>query len=101
MLRRVRLSVSAARDLARMREWYSQPGSGPTAKARVRRITATLRSLQRHPLLGHPDRDTPDLRLLVSEGHVIVYRVANDTGATADAGDVEIIRIWGPGQERG
>jgi Txe/YoeB family toxin of Txe-Axe toxin-antitoxin module len=34
------------------------------------------------------------------EKHRIVYRVENDTDDNATAGDVEIIRIWRPGQNR-
>ena len=37
-------------------------------------------------------------RLLVSQRHRIVYRITPDTGDTLTAGDVFLVRIFGPGQ---
>ena len=34
------------------------------------------------------------------EGHRIVYVVDPDTGRNADAGDVTVLRVFGPGQLR-
>jgi hypothetical protein len=38
------------------------------------------------------------LRVAVAERHRIVYSVNPDTGDNATAGDVEVLRIYGPGQ---
>ncbi len=36
--------------------------------------------------------------MLVCEGHRILYTLAPDTGITSTAGEVVLIRIFGPGQ---
>lgn len=39
----------------------------------------------------------PGLRNLVREGYVIVYRVDQDTGNSATAGDVMVLAVFPPG----
>ena len=38
---------------------------------------------------------------MVVERHVVVYRVSPDTGEDFTSGDVEVLRVFGPGQDRG
>jgi len=79
--------------------WLSQPGSGPRARRRALHIRADINALANHPCLfalgDHPGR-----REFTSEGYRIVYIVRPDTGLNATAGDVEVLRVFGPGQSR-
>jgi len=36
----------------------------------------------------------------VAGGYRVIYAVTPDTGDNATAGDVEVLRVFGPGQER-
>ncbi len=40
------------------------------------------------------------MRQMIVERHVVVYRVAPDTGDNRTAGDVLVVRVFGPGQQR-
>jgi hypothetical protein len=42
----------------------------------------------------------PGTRELPVEGHRIVYEVHPDTGNNVTAGDVTVLRVFGPGQSR-
>ncbi len=46
-----------------------------------------------------PIGDYPPFRERVAEGYVIVYEVSPDTDDNRTAGDVEVARVFGPGQE--
>lgn len=94
------LSATATRDLGQIRAWYSQPGSGPRAKRRASAILQAMRDLERHPPIGAPSEE-PGVRERVVEEHTVIYRVQNDTGVAGQGGDIEVIRIWQPGQNRG
>ena len=101
MAARVLVSDAALADLDAARSWLTQPGAGPRAAERLRRITAALRDLGRHPLRW-PEGEHPGVRERQVEGYRILYRVASaagDGGATA-AGDVLVARVFGPGQDR-
>jgi hypothetical protein len=37
---------------------------------------------------------------MTCEGHRVIYRVQPDTGLNATAGDVLVLRVFGPGQSR-
>ncbi len=101
MARRVFLSPSAARDLDRIREWYGQPGAGEAARARVKGILDALQNLRNHPHLGvRYDEGGTGARALVVRDHVIVYRILGDADGTGGPGDIQVGRIYGPGQSR-
>ena len=99
MARRVSLSDQAAVDLNAIYRWQSQPGSGAAAKRRLQAIRDTIERLRHHPCL-YALGDQPGTREVSSEGHRIVYVVDPDTGRNADAGDVTVLRVFGPGQSR-
>ncbi len=82
-----------------IRHWQFQPGSGAAAKRRVQAILRTIQGLRHHPCL-YARGDLPGTREVSSEGHRIVYVVDPDTGRNADAGDVTVLRVFGPGQLR-
>ena len=99
MPRRIRLSDAAIDDLIAIRSWQFQPGSSGVAKRRVRSILNTIGQLRSHPCL-FARGDQSGTREVSSEGHRIVYVVDPDTGRNADAGDVTVLRVFGPGQMR-
>lgn len=97
LIRAVRLTEDAARDLDGVRAWFTQPGAGAQAARRLGHILVSIDRLADHPCLyprvGHH-------RELSVEGHRVIYRVTPDTDRDATAGDVLVLRIWGPGQNR-
>ena len=99
MPRGVFLSEAATRDLLRVREWYSQPGAGEKAQAKVRHILEAIEELRDRPT-SFAKGGKHGTRTRLVERHRIVFRVENDTGDNGTAGDVEIVRIWSPGQNR-
>lgn len=88
----------AAVDLRGARTWLLQPGSGPDARARWEALRDARRSLRDHPYLGRRDEGHEGCRVLSVSGHRIVYQVTPDTGDAETAGDVEVLRVFGPGQ---
>jgi plasmid stabilization system protein ParE len=97
--KRVSLSDQAVVDLNAIYRWQLQPGSGPAAKRRLQAIRDTIARLRHYPCL-YARGDQPGTREVSSEGHRIVYVVDPDTGRNADAGDVTVLRVFGPGQLR-
>jgi plasmid stabilization system protein ParE len=65
---------------------------------RLRRIATAIAKLAEHPC-RYPIQQHGRREFSV-EGHRIVYRVTPDTGANETAGDVLVVRVFGPGQSR-
>ena len=99
MPRSIRLSPAAEEDLEAIRAWLSQPGSGPRAWARRRAIAQAIRDLARHPS-RYPVGEHEGVRGRSVEGHRVLYAVVPDTGDDRTAGDVLVLRVFGPGQSR-
>jgi hypothetical protein len=99
MVRRIDYSHLSVLDLAQMRRWMNQTGSGLRAKDRARTITKAVREL-RHEPVQWPKGEEPGTRQRVVEGYTIVYSVDPDTNDRVTAGDVYVLRIYGPGQGR-
>lgn len=99
MPRVVRLTPEARDDLSAIRQWYSQPGSGAAARRRAQSIVSAIERLNEHPCRhargGHPN--TGEFSVV---GHRVIYEVHPDTGRNETAGDVLVLRIFGPGQNR-
>jgi hypothetical protein len=78
-----------------------QPGSGPAAWHKLDAILAAIEDLRdypcRFPLGAHPGVRERQC----AGGYRALYRVRPDTGSDATAGDVRVLRVFGPGQERG
>jgi plasmid stabilization system protein ParE len=87
----------AADDLAAMRRWYSQPGAA--AKRRAQAIVDAIERLRDMPCLPARGR-RPGTREFTAQGHRIIYRVDPDTDSNTTAGDVLVLRVFGPGQDR-
>jgi len=98
--RRLRFTDDALADLAAAQSWLTQAGSGPTARQRLAAIRADIRRLKQHPCL-YPVVDHPDVRELpCAGGYRALYEVDPDTGVSATAGDVIVLRVYGPRQAR-
>jgi plasmid stabilization system protein ParE len=90
----------ALADLEEATIWLTQPGSGPTAWRRLAAIRDSIERLCEHPCLW-PVGQHPGVRELPCEGgYRALYEVVPDTGRDGTAGDVIVLRVYGPGQDR-
>ena len=70
------------------------------AQRRLAAIRADIRRLKQHPCL-YPVGQHPGVRELpCAGGYRALYRVNPDTGRDETAGDVIVLRVYGPGQDR-
>jgi plasmid stabilization system protein ParE len=100
MPRRLSYTDEARDDLDAIRRWLTQPGSGPAALRRLAEIRAEINRLRQYPCL-YPAGDHPGVRELPCEGgYRALYRVRSDAGRNDTAGDVLVLRVFGPGQLR-
>jgi plasmid stabilization system protein ParE len=87
-------------DLIAIRGWLTQPGAGQAARKRLTGIRAAIRLLQDDPCL-FPAGEHPGVRELPCDGgYRAPYRMIPDTGRSETAGNVLVLRIFGPGQDR-
>jgi plasmid stabilization system protein ParE len=89
----------ALRDLDSIRLWFHQTGAGPRGRRSYGKIRAAIERLTGFPCL-YSVGDHPGWREMSCEGHRVIYRVEPDTGQSATAGDVLVLRVFGPGQNR-
>jgi plasmid stabilization system protein ParE len=90
----------ALRDLEAITNWLTQPGSGPAARRRLTAIWSAIERLREHPCL-YPVGQHPGVRELpCAGGYRALYEVRPDTGRSETAGDVRVLRVFGPGQSR-
>ena len=100
MPRRLSYTEKALDDLDAARRWLTQPGSGPAARRELAAIRADIRRLQQEPCQWAVG-DMPGVRELpAAGGWRVLYEVDPDTGRSATAGDVRVLRVYGPGQDR-
>jgi hypothetical protein len=89
----------ALADLASIRAWLTQPGSGSTARRRPAAIRAAIRRLKHDPF---PVGGHAGTRALPCErGYRAMYDLHPDAGRSETAGDELVLRVFSPGQERG
>lgn len=101
MPRRLRYTDEALTDLISIRDWLTQPGAGSAAKHRLAAIRAAIRRLKQYPCL-YPVGDHAGTREVpCAGGYRALYEVDADTGRNDTAGDVLVLRVFGPGQDRG
>jgi hypothetical protein len=63
-------------------------------------IRAAINRLRQHPC-RYPSGQHPGVRELPCDGgYRALYRVVPDTGRDETAGDVRVLRVFGPGQSR-
>ena len=87
-------------DLVEIRGWLSQPGSGRRAKLRLISIRSDIARLVRHPCLFPIGEHLGVRELPCDGGYRVLYQVIPDTGRNETAGDVTVLRVFGPGQDR-
>jgi plasmid stabilization system protein ParE len=98
--RRLSYTEKAGDDLDAVRRWLTQPGAGPAARRRLAAIRADIRRLRQYPCV-YPVGQHPGVRELpCAGGYRALYRVVPDTGRDETAGDVLVLRVFGPGQAR-
>lgn len=100
MPRQLSYADKALADLDAAARWLTQPGSSRTAQRRLAAIWATIERLRDHPC-RYPVGQHPGVRELPCAGRYrALYRVNPDTSRDDTAGDVRILRVFGPGQSR-
>ena len=100
MSRKLDYTDEAIEDLEAIRRWLTQPGSGPLSRRRLRAIRAAINRLREHPCL-YPVGQHPSVRELPCDGgYRAMYEVFPDAGSDETAGDVLVLRVFGPGQSR-
>jgi hypothetical protein len=62
-------------------------------------ILRAIRTLPSDPCF-YPVGSHPGVRELPCEGHRVMYVVDPDTGRSSTAGDILVLRVFGPGQSR-
>jgi plasmid stabilization system protein ParE len=98
--RRLSYTQQASDDLDAVQRWLTQPGAGLAARRRLAAIRGEIRRLKQHPC-RYPVGHHPGVRELPCEGgYRALYRVIPDTGRDETAGDVQVLRVFGPGQLR-
>lgn len=87
-------------DIEAARRWLTQPGSGPVARRKLLAVLDAIEDLRDHPC-RFPLGVHPGVReRLCAGGYRVLYRVRPDTGRDDNAGDVRVLRVYGPGQDR-
>ena len=91
--------AAAARDLAEVFAWLSQPESATRSAPRAADKDGDHLPLREDPPCLFAFGQHRGRREFTAEGYRIVYRVNPDTGLNGTAGDVEYL-VFGPGQSR-
>jgi plasmid stabilization system protein ParE len=90
----------ALADLEEATIWLTQPGSGPRAWRRLAAIRENVERLSEHPCLWPVGQHDGVRELPCEGGYRALYEVIPDTGRDETAGDVIVLRVYGPGQDR-
>lgn len=99
MARKVTIAPAAVRDLDAARRWLRQAGAGKAAAAKLAAIRSSIRDLKEAPCRW-PVGAHAGTREIPVGGYRVVYEVDPDTGDNTTAGDVQVLRVFGPGQLR-
>ncbi len=87
-------------DIEAARRWLMQHGWGQAAWAKLDAIMAAIEDIRDHPCRFPFGRHPGVRERLCAGGWRALYRVNPDTGRDDTAGDVRLLRIYGPGQNR-
>jgi plasmid stabilization system protein ParE len=91
---------TALADLDAIGDWLAQQGAGRAARRRLTAIWASIERLALHPCL-FPVVHHPGVRELPCDGgYRVLYELHPDTGRSETAGNVRVLRVFGPGQDR-
>lgn len=100
MPRELIYAPEALADLEAVAHWLTQPGSGPRAWRRLAAIRDSIERLREHPCLWPVGQHAGVRELPCEGGYRALYEVFPDTGRDETAGDVIVLRVYGPGQSR-
>jgi plasmid stabilization system protein ParE len=95
MPREVRISDHAARDLARIWQWWRVTASEERAQAAIKAISQAIKNLPFTPLAS-PLRPETGARERMIDHHTIVYDVEAGGNLGPSAGHVNVLGIVGP-----
>ncbi len=95
MAREVRISDRAARDLARIRDWWCATASEERALLSLKTIILAIKNLPFTPL-GSPLQSDTGARERAVDSHTIVYDVEAGNAPGPSAGHVNVLCIVGP-----
>jgi plasmid stabilization system protein ParE len=93
--REIRISYRAARDLARIWQWWCLTASEERARLSLKAISLAIKNLPFTPLAS-PVRPDTGARERAVDHHVIVYDVEPGEGPGPSAGHVNVLGIVGP-----
>jgi plasmid stabilization system protein ParE len=93
-------TYKALADLEAAEGWLTQPGSGPAAWAKLDAILSAIEGLRDHPCRWPLGRHSGVRERLCAGGWRAFYEVDPDTGRDDTAGDVRVLRVYAPGQDR-
>ena len=100
MPRDLRYTDKALADLDAITSWLTQPGPGPAARRRLTAVWVAIERLREHPCRYPVVQHRGVRELPCAGGYRALYRVAPDTGRDETAGNVRVLRVFGPGQSR-
>lgn len=100
MPRELEYTDKAIADLDAIRGWLTQPGAGPAARKRLLWVWVSIERLIDYPCLWPAGQHSGVRELPCDGGYRALYEVAPDTGHNETAGDVRVLRVFGPGQDR-
>lgn len=95
MARQTRISYRAARDLARIWQWWCLTASEERARLSLKAISLAIKNLPFTPLAS-PMRPDSGARERAVDHHTIVYDVEAGEGPGPSAGHVNVLGIVGP-----
>ena len=90
----------APADLDAITNWLTQPGAGRAARRRLTAVWLAIERPREHPCLNPVGQHSGARELPCDGGYRALYRVTDDTGRDDAAGDVRVLRVFGPGQSR-
>lgn len=100
MPRQLSYTDDALTDLAEITRWLRQPGSGPAARRRLTAIWTAIEQLREQPFLWPVGPHAKVRELPCAGRYRALYELHPDTGRNDTAGDVLVLRVYGPGQDR-
>lgn len=100
MPRQLGYTDDAVADLAEITRWLTQPGAGPAARRRLGAIWTAVEQLREQPCLWPVGQHAAVRELPCAGRYRALYEIHPDTGRNDTAGDVLVLRIYGPGQSR-
>ena len=100
MPRELEYTDKALADLDEIRAWLTQPGAGSAARRRLQRIWDSIERLIEQPCLWPAGQHSGVRELPCDGGYRALYEVSPDTGRDETAGDIRVLRVFGPGQDR-